>query len=55
MKASLIIAIYNNIRFLKAVLDSISYQTEKDFEIIITEDGENAEVKEFINHYPFDS
>ena len=53
MKASLIIAIYNNIPFLKAVLDSISYQTEKDIEIIIAEDGENAEVKEFINHYPF--
>jgi GT2 family glycosyltransferase len=54
MKASLIIAIYNNIPFLKVVLDSISYQTEKDFEIIIAEDGENAEVKEFIAHYPFE-
>jgi GT2 family glycosyltransferase len=53
MKASLIIAIYNNIRFLKAVLDSLNFQTEKDFEIIIAEDGENAEVKEFINKYHF--
>jgi GT2 family glycosyltransferase len=54
MKASLIIAIYNNVWFLKAVLDSLKYQTEKDFEIIITEDGENASVKEFIDHYPFE-
>lgn len=53
MKASLIIAIYNNIRFLKAVLDSLQYQTEKDFEIIIAEDGENSGVREFIEHYPF--
>lgn len=54
MKASLIIAIYNNIRFLKAVLDSLQYQTEKDFEIIIAEDGENLSVKEFIKIYPFE-
>ena len=54
MKASLIIAIYNNVRFLNAVLDSLKYQTEKDFEIIITEDGENASVKEFIDQYPFE-
>jgi GT2 family glycosyltransferase len=54
MKASVIIAIYNNIPFLKAVLDSLRYQTEKDFEIIITEDGENAGVKAFLNQYPFE-
>lgn len=54
MKASLIIAIYNNIFFLKAVLDSLKFQTEKDFEIVIAEDGENRNVKEFIDHYPFE-
>ena len=53
MKASLIIAIYNNIPFLKAILDSLQYQTEKDFEIIITEDGENSAIKEFIDQYSF--
>ena len=54
MKASLIIAIYNNIRFLKAVLDSLQLQTEKDFEIIIAEDGDSPIVKEFINAYTFE-
>ena len=54
MKASLIIAIYNNIPFLKVVLDSLQLQTEKDFEIIIAEDGQNSAVKEFINKYPFE-
>ena len=53
MKASLIISIYNNITFLKAILDSLRYQTEKDFEIVISEDGENTTVKEFINQYVF--
>ena len=54
MKASLIIAIYNNVRFLKAVLDSLQFQTEKDFEIIIAEDGETPAVKEFIDSYNFE-
>lgn len=54
MKASLIIAIYNNIRFLKVVLDSLHYQTEKDFEIIIAEDGKSTVVKEFLDNYPFE-
>jgi len=54
MKASLIIAIYNNTPFLKVILDSLHFQTEKDFEIIITEDGENPSVKEFIRKYPFE-
>jgi GT2 family glycosyltransferase len=54
MKASLIISIYNNIRFLKVILDSLRFQTEKDFEIIIAEDGQNSAVSEFINHYPFE-
>ena len=54
MKASLIIAIYDNIPFLKVILDSLRFQTEKDFEIIIAEDGENAAVQKFINSYPFE-
>jgi len=54
MKASLIISIYNNITFLKVILDSLHFQTEKNFEIIIAEDGENTAVKEFINQYPFE-
>ena len=54
MKASLIISVYKNVVYLKAVLDSLQYQTEKDFEIIIAEDGESADMKAFIEQYPFD-
>ncbi len=52
-KATLIISIYKNIAFLKTVLDSLTCQTETDFEIIISEDGNAPEVKKFIENYPF--
>lgn len=52
-KASLIVAVYKNTEFLKAVLDSTKYQTESDFEIIITEDGDSPEMKSFIENYSF--
>ncbi|MEY5068549.1 MAG: hypothetical protein RLZ47_411 [Bacteroidota bacterium] len=51
MKASLIISIYKNITDLKVVLDGLVYQTEKDFEIIISEDGCDRDVKTFIENY----
>lgn len=54
MKASLIIAIYKNIPFLQTILDSLRYQTEKKFEIVIAEDGENESVKQFIEQYSFE-
>lgn len=53
MKTSLIISVYNNVPFLKTVLDALTYQTIKDFEIIIAEDGEDRNMEKFILHYPF--
>ena len=53
MKATLIISIYKNIPFLKAILDALTMQTIQDFEIIISEDGENPDVKSFIEQYHF--
>jgi GT2 family glycosyltransferase len=52
-KASLIISVYKETRFLKAVLDSLPYQTERNFEVIISEDGEDAGMKSFVDSYPF--
>ena len=54
MKASLIISVYKNIPFLKSVLDSLKFQTVKDFEIIISEDGNDIKMKNFIENYPFE-
>ena len=52
-KASVIISVYDNIKFLKLVLDSLKLQTEKQFEIIISEDGKNEYMKIFIENYLF--
>jgi len=43
-KASLIISFYKKIDFLKLVLQSLSHQTIKNFEIIISDDGSPEEI-----------
>lgn len=52
-KASLIVSVYDNVPFLKAVLRSVNEQTWNDFELIISEDGEHQEMREFLAHFPF--
>lgn len=52
-KATLIISVYNNINFLEVVLDSVTAQTFKDFEIIISEDAEHEHMKAFLGNYAF--
>lgn len=52
-KATVIISIYNNIKVLKLVLDSLKMQSEQSFEIIISEDAEHSEVAEFCDNYDF--
>jgi cellulose synthase/poly-beta-1,6-N-acetylglucosamine synthase-like glycosyltransferase len=54
MKATLLISVYKNTHFLKAVLDSLLVQTCKNFEIVISEDGESEEMRSFIELYPFE-
>lgn len=53
MKASVIISVYNNTPALKLILDSLKFQTEQDFEIIISEDGESDRMKQFVQNYKF--
>jgi cellulose synthase/poly-beta-1,6-N-acetylglucosamine synthase-like glycosyltransferase len=53
-EASLILSVYTNTVFLKAVLDSLKEQTWNDFEIIVSEDGESAEMKAFLESYSFE-
>ena len=52
MKATLIISVYKHVEFLKAILHSLRQQTEQDIEVIISEDGEDAQMKEFVDSYP---
>ena len=53
-KASVIISMYKNTAFLKVVLDSLKFQTERNFEIIISEDGRHEAVKKFVATYAFE-
>ncbi|MCR5050886.1 MAG: glycosyltransferase [Paludibacteraceae bacterium] len=53
MKATIIISIYKNTRALKAVLDSLKKQTEQDFELILSEDGNDKQMADFIQRYDF--
>ena len=57
MKASLIIAVYKDVRALELILESLVTQTHKDFEVIVAEDGESEEMLSFVTQaqkkYPF--
>ncbi|KJD34655.1 glycosyl transferase family 2 [Tamlana nanhaiensis] len=49
--ASVIITTYNKPEFLKLVLLSYTLQTEKDFEIVIADDGSSTETKAVIESF----
>ncbi len=53
MKTSLIISVYKNTRDLKTVLDGLKFQSYKDFEIVISEDGQSQEMQDFVANYSF--
>ena len=50
---TIIVSIYNNIKALELVLDSLQNQTYKNFDIIISEDAEHHEVKDFLENYHY--
>ena len=50
-KASLTISVYNNTRALELIFYALSIQSEKDFEVIIAEDGESDVIKQFIDDH----
>ena len=51
MKATIIISVYKNTKALFGVLESLRCQTCKDFEIIVSEDGECDEMRSFVEQY----
>ena len=50
-KASVIISVYKDTEALSAMLQALDRQTEKDFEIIVTEDCESEEMATFLAEY----
>lgn len=51
MKYSLIVPVYNRPNEVDELLESLSRQTEKDFEVIIVEDGSSVPCKEVVEKY----
>lgn len=51
MKASIIISVYRNIEALQLILESLRRQTCRDFEIIISEDGDDIAMRRFVEQY----
>ncbi len=54
-KITIIISVYKNIKALRLVVDSIFNQTVKIDEIIVSEDGNSIEMKEFIDTLKIDN
>lgn len=49
MKISVIIAVYKDIKALSLIIEALKQQTYKNFEVVIAEDNESKEIKEFIS------
>lgn len=49
MKASLIIAVYKDVEALSLIVKALKTQTYKNFEVVIAEDGNSKEMREFIS------
>lgn len=56
MKSTVIISVYNHFRWLRLILDALGMQTEKDFEVVVADDGSNEEtvsaLKAYISSHP---
>ena len=54
MLISVIVTTYNSPEALKKCLDLFLLQKDKDFEIIVADDGSSSETKELIEKYEID-
>lgn len=56
MKISVIVAVYNNFKWLRLILDAMRMQTYHDFEVIIADDGSSQDnvtkIRGYINSHP---
>lgn len=51
VKVSVVVPVYNTQKYLEKCLDSLVYQTLKDIEIIVVNDGSNDESQKIIDRY----
>ncbi|MEG1643973.1 MAG: glycosyltransferase [Bacteroidales bacterium] len=50
MQCSLIISVYNDIKFITLIFEALKYQSVKDFEVIIADDGSGVEFTDVIKN-----
>ena len=50
-KSTVICSTYNNIKFLELVLDSLLYQSDKEFNLIIADDGSGQETRDLVESF----
>ena len=55
LKASVIIAVYKDVEALNCIFWGLEQQTEKSFEVIVAEDGQDSTVASFIDAYKSDN
>lgn len=48
MKVSVIVAVYKDVESLSLIIAALKCQTYKNFEVIIAEDGENPQMREYV-------
>lgn len=48
MRVSIIVAVYKDIASLSLIIEVLKHQTYKNFEVVIAEDGENPQMKEYV-------
>jgi len=49
LRASVIVSIYKDVEALQAILINLERQTVRDFEILVTEDGESREIADYLS------
>lgn len=51
LKASLIISVYRDAEKLRCILRALAFQSEKSFEIVVSEDGISSEIRECVDAF----
>lgn len=51
MNVSLIISVYKDVASLRTVLEGLKFQTWRDYQVVISEDGESGEMRNFLHGY----
>jgi glycosyltransferase involved in cell wall biosynthesis len=51
MKVSLIISVYKDVESLRTVLEGLKFQDYRNYQIVISEDGDSAEMRTFLQGY----